>query len=75
MKLRLLATALIIGALTAPASAQFLVVQDTKTKKCTVVKEKPTTQTSVVVNEDGVTYTTETEAQAAVKKIKVCTVE
>lgn len=75
MKLRLIGMALMASALATPAYAQFFVVQDTKTKKCTVVKEKPTTDAMVVVNEDGVTYVTETEAQAATKKIKVCTVD
>jgi len=61
-------------ALALPASAQvteYYVVQDTTTKKCTVVDKKPTTTTTVVVG-NGV-FKTRTEAEAGLKKIKVCT--
>ena len=62
------------SALIVPAAAQatFYVVQDTTTKRCTVVKERPTTQTMVVVGDSGKVYTTEAEAQAAIRTIKVC---
>jgi hypothetical protein len=61
-------------ALIVPAAAQgtFYVVQDTKTKRCTVVKERPTSTTMVVVGDSGKVYTTESEAQAAIRTIKVC---
>jgi hypothetical protein len=64
----------ISAALVMPAAAQatFYVVQDTKTKRCTVVKERPTTTTMVVVGDSGKVYTTESEAQAAIRTIKVC---
>ena len=63
----------ISAALILPAAAQtFYVVQDVKTKQCTVVKERPSTQTMVVVGDSGKVYTTETEAQAAIRTIKVC---
>ncbi len=64
----------ISAALVIPAAAQttFYVVQDTKTKRCSVVKERPTTTTMVVVGDSGKVYTTEAEAQAAVRTIKVC---
>lgn len=57
-----------------PAFAQtteYYVVQDTATKKCTIVDKRPTTQTTVVVG-DGV-FKTRTEAETGLKKIKVCT--
>jgi uncharacterized protein YhfF len=62
------------AALVTPAAAQatFYVVQDTKTKRCSVVKERPTSTTMVVVGDSGKVYTTEAEAQAAVRTIKVC---
>jgi uncharacterized membrane protein len=62
------------GALIIPAAAQatFYVVQDTTTKRCTVVKERPTSQTMVIVGDSGKVYTTEAEAQAAIRTIKVC---
>ena len=61
-------------ALVAPAAAQttFYVVQDTTTKRCTVVKERPTAQTTVIVGDSGKVYTTEAEAQSAIRTIKVC---
>ena len=68
-------TALAISAaLVIPAAAQasFYVVQDTKTKRCSVVKERPTSTTTVVVGDSGKVYTTESEAQAAIRTIKVC---
>ena len=55
-----------------PASAaEFYIVRDVITKKCTVVDTKPTTTTTTVVG-DGV-YKTKTEADSAVKTTKVCT--
>jgi hypothetical protein len=58
--------------LPAAAQATFYVVQDTTTKRCTVVREKPTTQTMVIVGDSGKVYTTEAEAQSAIRTIKVC---
>ena len=52
-------------------SAEFYVVQDTATKKCTIVEKKPTTTTTVVVG-NGM-YKTKTEAETAMKTVKVCT--
>jgi hypothetical protein len=52
-------------------TTEFYVVQDTSTKKCTIVDKKPTTTTTVVVG-DGV-FKTRTEAETAMKTVKVCT--
>lgn len=67
-------TLAISTALIVPAAAQatFYIVQDTTTKRCTVVKERPTSTTMVVVGDSGKVYTTEAEAQAAIRTIKVC---
>ena len=51
-------------------SAEFYVVQDATTKKCTIVDKKPTSSTTVVVG-DGV-FKTRTEAETGMKSIKVC---
>ena len=61
-------------ALIVPAAAQatFYIVQDTKTKRCQIVKERPTTTTMVVVGESGKVYTTEAEATSAMRTVKVC---
>jgi hypothetical protein len=64
----------ISAALVVPAAAQatFYVVQDTTTKRCQVVKERPTTKTMVIVGDSGKVYTSEAEAQSAMRTIKVC---
>jgi hypothetical protein len=53
----------------AASAAEFYIVRDASTKKCTVVDTKPTTTTVVG---DGV-YKTKIEAESAVKTTKVCT--
>jgi hypothetical protein len=70
---RLLVTAALV-AIAAPALAQssFYIVQDTSTKKCTIVSERPTATTTTVVSPAGVTYTTRAEAEAGLKTVKVC---
>ena len=55
----------------AASAAEFYIVRDASTKKCTVVDSKPTTTTTTVVG-DGI-YKTKTEAESAVKTTKVCT--
>ena len=70
---------LMIGALAFAATtvaetamaAEFYVVRDATTKKCTVVDTKPTTTTTTVV--DNGTYKTKTEAETGMKTMKVCT--
>ena len=52
--------------------SSWYIVQDTSTKKCTVVSERPTTTTMIVVG-DGKVYTTREEAEGAVKTTTVCT--
>ena len=71
-----IAIALFIGALATSAYAQttteFYVVQDVKTKKCTIVDKKPTTTTEVSIL-GGTVYKTRTEAESGMKAVKVCT--
>jgi hypothetical protein len=52
-------------------AAEFYVVRDTATKRCTVVDTKPTTTTTTVV--DNGTFKTKTEAETGMKSMKVCT--
>ena len=66
------ATAIMTGAAYAQTAAEFYVVQDTSTKKCTIVDKKPTTKTTVVVG-DGKVFKTRTEAETGMKTMKVCT--
>ncbi len=70
---------LFVGALAFAASsfaqsasaAEFYVVRDATTKKCTVVDTKPTTTTTTIV--DNGTNKTKTEAEPGMKTVKVCT--
>jgi hypothetical protein len=65
--------AVLVVAFVSPALAadEFYVVQDVKTKKCTIVDKKPTTTETTVVG-NGV-YKTRTEAETGMKSVKVCT--
>ena len=71
--MKFISAAALVVAFTAPAMADFYVVQDTATKKCTIVEQKPTATTTTVVSPAGVVYKTRTEAEAGMKTVKVCT--
>jgi hypothetical protein len=75
MKLRIASAALMVAALSVPAFAadEFYVVQDVKTKKCTVVDKKPTDTSMTVVSPSGTIYKSRTEAESGMKTVKVCT--
>jgi hypothetical protein len=73
-KMKYLISAAVLAAFVTGAAAQtsFYVVQDVKTKKCTIVDKKPTTSETVVVG-DGAVFKTRTEAETGMKSVKVCT--
>jgi len=78
MKLNIALAGALVVALALPAVAQttsFYVVQDAKTKKCTIIDKKPTATEYTTVGEDGVVYKTRIEAETAMKTVKVCTTE
>jgi hypothetical protein len=52
-------------------TAEFYVVHEPATKKCTIVSERPKTATTTIV--DGKTFKTKVEAETAMKTMKVCT--
>ena len=64
-----------LGLFAAPGFAQteFYIVQDTATKRCTIVDQKPTVSTMTVVSPSGTIYKTRTEAETGMKTVKVCT--
>ena len=65
-------TAIALTFVAAPAFAdEYYVVQDTATKKCSVVDKKPTVTTMTVIG-DTVVYKTRPEADAAMGKVVVC---
>jgi len=68
---KVLIAAAALAAFAMPALADFYVVQDTSTKRCSIVEQRPTTQTSVIVG-DGKVYTSRSEAEGALKTVKVC---
>ncbi len=66
---RILAAAALTFAVSAPAvAAEFYIVQDTTSKRCTVVEQRPTSTTTVVVGGNRV-YQTRTEAEGAIKEV------
>jgi hypothetical protein len=76
---RFVTSTAVIAALTLPAlsalaqDSAFYIVQDVKTKKCTIVDKKPVATEATVVGPDGAIYKTRTEAETAMKTVKVCT--
>ena len=74
MKLKILGAVGLVAALAAPAFAadEFYVVQDVKTKKCTIVDKKPVDTSMTVVSPSGTIYKTRSEAETGMKTVKVC---
>ena len=74
MKTKLIVATALIVTFVAPAFAadEFFVVQDTTTKKCTIVDKKPTETNMTVVSPSGTVYKSRTEAETSMKTIKVC---
>jgi hypothetical protein len=72
MKKLLLSTAVVAFTVTSAfaQTAEFYVVRDATTKKCTIVDRKPTTTTTTIV--DNGTFKTRAEAETGMKSIKVC---
>ncbi len=72
MRLRYLIGAALLMSFAGPALADsYYVVQDSATKKCSVVSQKPTTTTTTVVG-DGTVYTSQSQAENAMKTVTVC---
>ena len=71
MKMKLItAAALVVAfAISAFAANEFYLVQDTASKKCSIVEAKPTISTVHVV---GVVHKTKAEAETAMKADKGC---
>jgi acetolactate synthase small subunit len=72
MSTRYLVALLPLAALIAPAgAAEFYIVQDTATKRCHIVDQKPTSITMVVVG-DSRAFETRPDAENAMKSVEVC---
>jgi hypothetical protein len=82
MKIKTALAAALVAGFVLPAAAQtitttttYYVVQDMKTKKCTITDKKPVATETTVIGGDGVVYKTRTEAEDAMKTVKVCTTQ
>jgi hypothetical protein len=74
MRIAAMLASLAVISLATPAFAEeWYIVKEKEGKTCTIVKEKPTIETTVIVDEYGEVYATEVEAQDAMKKTKICT--
>ena len=75
MNVKTIVAATLLAAFVTPAFAadEFYVVQDVKTKKCTIVDKKPVDTTTTIVSPSGTVYKTRTEAETGMKSVKVCT--
>ncbi len=72
MRIRLLIAAAGLAAFVTPSlAAEYFVVQDTSTKRCSIVEQRPTSKTMTIVG-PGTAFTTRTEAEAGMKTVKVC---
>jgi hypothetical protein len=67
-----LAAALLAAFVTPAFAEEYYVVQDVKTKKCTVVSQKPVDTSMTVVSPAGTIYKTHSEAETGMKSVKVC---
>jgi hypothetical protein len=81
MKFKIALAGALVAGFVLPAAAQttttttYYVAQDVKTKKCAIVDTKPEATETTIVGGDGVVYKTRTEAEDALKTVKVCTTE
>jgi hypothetical protein len=71
MKMTFIAAAALVASFAMPAFAanEFYLVQDTATKKCSIVEAKPAVSTMMVV---GAVHKTKLEAETAMKTDKTC---
>ncbi|MGY4480064.1 hypothetical protein [Bradyrhizobium sp. USDA 3364] len=74
MNVKAIIAASLLAAFITPtlAADEFYVVQDVKTKKCTIVDKKPVDATTTVVSPSGTVYKTHSEAETGMKSVKVC---
>lgn len=71
MNMKFIAAVALVVAFAVPAFAanEFYLVQDTTSKKCSIVEAKPTVSTMTVV---GLVHKTKIEAETAMKADKTC---
>ena len=69
MKAKLLAATVVVAAFTTPALADFWIVQDSSTKRCNIVEQRPTTTTTTIVGNRE--YKTRVEAENQMKTVNI----
>jgi sporulation protein YlmC with PRC-barrel domain len=72
MKRALLVSAAVLAGTYSVAAADFYIVQDTSSKQCRVVEQKPTGSTLVIVGGESRTFSTQVEAETAMKNESAC---
>jgi sporulation protein YlmC with PRC-barrel domain len=72
MKRSLLVGVAVLAGTCCAAAADFYVVQDTSTKQCRVAEQKPTGSTLTIMGGESRTYSTQAEAEAAMKNESAC---
>jgi hypothetical protein len=71
MRTKLLIASAGIAALAAPAlAAEYYIVQDPGTKRCSIVEQRPAEASLIVVNDK--VYGSRTEAEGEMTTVKVC---
>lgn len=78
MKLKIAVAGALVAAFALPSLAQaqseYYLVQDTKTKTCKIVDQKPASGGEwTMISPSGDVYKTRSEAESAMKSTKVCT--
>ena len=78
MKLKIAVAGALVAGFVLPAVAQaadeYYLVQDTKTKTCKIVNQKPATSGEwTMISPSGEVYKTQSDAELAMKSTKVCT--
>jgi hypothetical protein len=72
MRIKLVIAAAAFAASATPSlAAEFYIVQDLSSKRCTIVEQRPTSPMTIVVG-PGTAYATRAEAEGAIKTVKVC---
>ena len=72
MKRSLLVGVAVLAGTCCAGAADFYVVQDTSSKQCRVVEQKPTGSTLTIMGGESRTYSTQAEAEAAMKNESAC---
>ena len=66
----ILASAALTAALVSPALADFFIVQDATTKRCTIVEQRPAPGVGVVIGDRG--FGVRLEAENHLRTVEVC---